>query len=315
VIHFAHANLRVTLGGGGSDLPGFYEKYGGFWITAAIDKYITVLVKPRFESELRVSYSELEFASNPDEIKHPVVREALKRFKIHSHTEIISISDLPSGTGLGSSGAFTVALLAALNKYVGGKDVDLPESAYELERSTLNRMTGRQDHYAAYNGHTRAYTLSKSGKISSQLIKSGDKLNNHLSLFYTGRTRRSNNILEEVSKADEIMLKIKDIGLDSYRALIDLDYTRFGELLHEHWELKRSISKNMSGGYIDKFYSCALKHGALGGKLCGAGGGGGFLMFCSRTPLDRDKLVSNMSGYLRHVPFKIVKEGMEVKTL
>jgi len=305
---------RITLGGGGTDLPGFFEKHGGFWVTAAIDKRITVLVKPRFEAELRIAYNELEFVANPDKVKHPIVREALKMFRMHSHLEIISISDLPSGTGLGSSGAFTVALLVALNKYQGCKDNDLAESAYNLERKTLNRMTGRQDHYAAFYGGARAYTLSKDGNISSQSL-SVDKLGDHLSMFYTGHTRRSNAILKEVSKADKIMLKIKDIGLKSYCALLGEDYTRFGELLHEHWELKRSISKNMSGDYIDKFYNCALNHGALGGKLIGAGGGGGFLMFCSRTPLDRDKLVAHMSGYLRHIPFNLVDEGLTVKTL
>ncbi len=310
----ATAPLRLTCGGGGTDLPDFYPKYGGFWVTAAIDKYIRVIVKPRFEPELRVSYSKLEFASCPDEIEHPIVREALKLYGVESHTEIISLADLPSGTGLGSSGAFTVALLGALEKYVGVSTWKIPEKAYEIERNTLNRMTGRQDHYAAYFGGLKSYSLTPGGEVSFDHVETG-ALEEHLSLFYTGKTRRSNAILEEVNKADDIMLQIKELGRLSHIALNDLTYTLFGELLHEHWELKRSISNNMSADFIDKVYNHALDNGALGGKLIGAGGGGGFLMFCSRNDGDRRKLIKALNSHMRHIPFKLVSEGLKVKEL
>jgi len=309
----AKVPLRITLGGGGTDLPGFYQKHGGFWITAAIDKYIYVIVKDRFESNLRVAYSELEFASKPEEIGHGVVREALKAFNIQSHFEIISIGDLPARTGLGSSGAFTVALLGALNKYRGTQDKTLPETAYNLERASLNRMTGRQDHYAAYFGGVRAYTLTPEDKISYEVLNDY-ALQDHLSLFYTGKTRGSEPILEEVDKAEAAMLKIKELGHESYEALVDMNYKRLGELLNTHWTLKRGITDKMSGSYIDKCYSHALENGATGGKLVGAGGGG-FLMFCSQTKEERDTLVKSLDNHLVHVPFKIHNRGLEVKQI
>lgn len=307
----AKVPLRITLGGGGSDLPGFYEKYGGFWITAAIDKYIYVVVKNRFEPQLRVAYSELEFAANPDKIGHGVVREALKTFNIHNHLEIISIADLPAGTGLGSSGAFTVALLGALNRYRGTMDKMLPETAYHLEQETLNRMTGRQDHYAAYFGGVRAYTLSPDGGISYEDL-SGDPLQSHLSLFYTGTTRASSPILKEVGEADTHIQRIKELGRKSLRAIKDMDYKRFGEYLHTHWTIKRGITPKMSSNYIDKCYELALQTGATGGKLVGAGGGG-FLMFCSQTQEDRTRLIKAMNNHLKHIPFTIHNNGLEVK--
>jgi len=307
----AKTPLRLTLGGGGSDLPGFYEKHGGFWITAAIDKYVYVLVKDHFESNIRVSYSQLEFASRPDEIQHGVIREALKMFAINSNFEVSSIADVPSGTGLGSSGSFTVALLGALNRYADKVDRMLPETAYRLEQENLNRLTGRQDHYAAYFGGCRAYKLSKNGTIDYEHINL-DGLPNHLSLFYTETTRNSNHLLDKVRDAEETMLEIKRIGHESYCALKNQDYGHFGELMHQHWMLKRSISDEMSKGYIDKCYDHALKHGAIGGKLVGAGGGG-FMLLVSADEKGQCKLLHELSAFLRYVPFGFTQTGLEVR--
>lgn len=309
----AKVPLRITLGGGGTDLPQFYKIHGGFWITAAIDKYIYVLVKDRWEANLRISYSKLEFANIPDEIEHRVIREALKSFNITDHFEVISIADLPARTGLGSSGAFTVALLGALHKYKGTQDRTLPEAAYHLERTYLNRMTGRQDHYAAYFGGVRAYTLTPDDKISYQILKP-ESLQDHLSLFYTGKRRMSSPILEEVSKAENTMLKIKKLGHESLKAIEELNYKRIGELLHIHWRNKRGITDKMSSNYIDKCYDHALKNGAIGGKIVGAGGAG-FLMFCSLNREDRIRLINQLGTFLRHVPFKFTLNGLEVNEI
>jgi D-glycero-alpha-D-manno-heptose-7-phosphate kinase len=307
----AKAPLRLTLGGGGSDLPGFYEKHGGFWVAATIDKYVYVLVKDRFEENMRISYSKLEFASQPEDVQHGVVREALKLYGLTRHLEVTSIGDLPSGSGLGSSGAFTVALLGALDRYTGRRDNMLPDTAYRLERENLNRATGCQDHYAAYFGGGRAYTLTKEGRVSYTEMKL-KPLESHLSLFFTDLTRNSEALLTKAASAEETMLRIKQIGLESYRALIDLDYVRFGELLREHWELKRGIADGMSTSYVDRCYAHALKHGASAGKLIGAGGGG-FLMLFSETEDSRDRVVHEIGTFLRHVPFSLTQGGLEVK--
>lgn len=305
--------LRITLGGGGSDLPGFYEKNGGFWLNTTVDKYVYVVVKPRFEPQIRLSYSELEFANRIDDIDHGIFREALRMFGLKDHIELISIADLPSGTGLGSSGAFTVALLGALYKYAGEVDNNLPEIAYRIERDNLNRVTGCQDHYAAYFGGCRAYTLSKKGKVTMEILNT-DLLFPHLSLFYTNRSRNSQGILSEVKDAEKRMLEIKRIGVESYKAIKDMNYLKFGKLLNEHWETKRGITDKMSSDYIDNCYNYGLKNGAIGGKLIGAGGGG-FLMFYSHTEEDRETLVKSLSTFMRYVPFKPVKHGLVVKEI
>lgn len=314
--------LRITLGGGGTDLPSFYEKFGGFLIAAAIDRYVYITLHKTFQPGYIIKYSSMEKVLHVDKIKHPIIRESLKLLDMDNNMEIASMADIPAGTGLGSSGSFTTALLKALHAYKRNliHPKELAEQACYIEINKLGEPIGKQDQYiAAYGGITcfeftknavKAYPL----KIEKEILYD---LEDNLLLFFTGYTREASGILKEQhnkSKANnKAMINnlhfIKELGLESKRALEKGDLKKFGELMNVHWEHKKKRSGSMTNENIDRCYELALKNGALGGKLIGAGGGG-FLMFYAADHVQLRRAMAAKG--LEEVRFRFDFEGTKV---
>ena len=286
----------MPLGGGGTDLPSYYSKYGGFFISGALNKYMHIVLNDRFEDGIRVSYSKTEIVRYPDEILHPSVRETLKLLKFGDKIEIVSLADIPASTGLGSSGSFTVGLLNAI--YAHQRIVKTPEQiaeeACDIAMNRLHEPSGKQDEYIASLGGIKAFQVDKNGKVTAaDLVLSEEtlaELESGLMMFYTGIQRSASQVLVKQQQnvannndnAIEKMHKIKAIAIESKKALETGDLKRFGELLHEHWMVKRGVTDGMTTNQIDLWYSIARKQGALGGKIVGAGGGGFLLLYAER---------------------------------
>jgi D-glycero-alpha-D-manno-heptose-7-phosphate kinase len=316
--------LRVTLGGGGTDLPSYYEKFGGFLIAAAIDRYVYITLHRTFQPGYIIKYSEMEKVKVVDKIKHPIIRESLKLLGMHDdYLEIASMADIPAGTGLGSSGSFTTALLKALHTYKRNliHPQDLAEQACHIEIDRLGEPIGKQDQYIAAYGGITCLEFAKNGDVKAYPLKIEREilygLEDNLLLFFTGHSRSASSILEEQHHKsqmnDEMMISnlhfIKDIGLKSKKALENGDLIKFGELMNVHWEHKKKRSGQMSNPKIDKWYNLAIKNGAVGGKLVGAGGGG-FLMFYAK---DKVRLRHAMlQAGLEEVRFRFDFEGTKV---
>jgi D-glycero-alpha-D-manno-heptose-7-phosphate kinase len=291
------APLRISLGGGGTDLPSYYEPCGGFVAAAAITKYVYVAVNPTFTDDYFVKYSELERVQHIDELQHPIIREALRLHEVPPALEIVSLADIPSGTGLGSSGTFTVSLLRAIyalqREHVTAGA--LAEEACRIEIDLLQRSVGKQDQYIAAFGGLTAFEFAEDGTVSvSPILVSNETLHDledHLLLFFTGYSRDADRVLEDQrarsAQGDRSMLEnlheIKRIGHDTRDALEAGETHRFASLMHEHWELKRSRTAGITNDAIDDWYRLGRDNGALGGKLVGAGAGG-FLMFYAEDP-------------------------------
>jgi D-glycero-alpha-D-manno-heptose-7-phosphate kinase len=289
--------LRISIGGGGTDLPSYYGRNGGFVISAAINRYIYIAINDTFTPDYVIKYSALERSDTVDEIAHPLVREALRLFPIGPAKEIVSIADIPAGTGLGSSGAFTVGLLRALHAYrrehiTAGS---LAEEACHIEMDVLGEPCGKQDQYiAAYGGITR-FEIDVDGKVrASPLALDNDTLHDleeHLLLFFTGYSRRAGEVLADQkarsNQGDESMLAglagTEALGRRIGAALEAGDTAAYGGLMHEHWLAKRARSSLMSNPDIDRWYQVGIDNGAVGGKLVGAGAGG-FLLFYAKDP-------------------------------
>jgi len=317
--------LRITLGGGGTDLPSYYRRYGGFLIAAAIDRYVYVTVIRPFTPGVFLKYSELEKTAVIDEIRHPILRESIRLLDFKTpQLEITTLADIPAGTGLGSSGSFTTALLKAL--YSHRHRLILPDElarlACHVEMDILGEPTGKQDQYIAAYGGITCFDFNPDDSVGAYPLPiSMDTLfdlEDNLLLFFTGFSRSAASILtnqDERSKAMDVEMlnnlhEVKELGLRSKQCLVDGRTSEFGALMHVHWENKRRRSKGMSNPQIDEWYDLALKHGALGGKLVGAGGGG-FLMFYAQ---DRNRLRHAMSkAGLEEVRFRFDFEG--TKTL
>jgi D-glycero-alpha-D-manno-heptose-7-phosphate kinase len=315
--------LRITLGGGGTDLPSYYEQHGGFLISAAIDKYVYITLHKTFIEELIIKYSELEKVKNIDEIKHPIIRESLRLLNCDiKGLELTSMADIPAGTGLGSSGSFTTALLKALHQY--NKNLihpkELAEQACDIELNKLKEPIGKQDQYIAAYGGITCFEFSK-GKVNAYPLKISKEtlydLDDNLLLFFTGYSRSASGILKEQNdkskENNEDMIQnlhyVKQIGISSKKALEDGNIEGFCKLMNEHWLYKKKRSGNMSNTKIDDWYDLALKNGALGGKLIGAGGGGFFMFYTS----DKRKLRHTMIQLgLEEVKFSFDFEGTKV---
>jgi len=316
--------LRVTLGGGGTDLPSYYREHGGFVIAAAIDKYVYVTVSRPFTEGILLKYSKLEKVTNVGELEHPIVREAIAMLRFNSpQLEITTLADIPSGTGLGSSGSFTTALLKAL--YAHRKRLihpnELAELACSIEIDKLGEPIGKQDQYIAAYGGITCFVFNKDGTVDSVPLKlSMDTLfdlEDNLLLFFTGFSRKAGEILKDqkvrTERSDNEMISnlhyVRELGLRSKSALEAGDPSQFGELLHQHWEQKKQRSPGMSNPQIDEWYEIAIKNGAVGGKLVGAGGGG-FLMFYAS---DRNQLKHAMHKVgLEEVRFRFDFEGTKI---
>lgn len=316
--------LRITLGGGGTDLPSYYREHEGFLLAAAIDKYVYVNVMRPFTPGIFLKYSQLEHTEKISEVHHPIIREALSLLNFRTpQVEITTLADIPAGTGLGSSGSFTTALLKAL--YTHRKrhlhQEELAELACYIELECLKEPIGKQDQYIAALGGITCFSFQKDDKVVASPLKidmnTMFNLEDNLLLFFTGFSRSASGILkdqnERSQKNDSEMLNnlhyVKDLGYRSKDALEKGDVVLFGELMHEHWDHKKRRSGGMSNPQIDEWYELALANGAIGGKLVGAGGGG-FLMFMAD---DRQKLRSVMAkAGLEEVRFKFDFEGTKV---
>jgi len=316
--------LRITLGGGGTDLPSYYRKFGGFLISAAIDKYVYVTVMRPFTPGIFLKYSQLEKTNTVDEVQHPILREAIRLLDFKTpQIEITTLADIPSGTGLGSSGSFTTALLKAL--FAHRRRLVLPDElarlACRIEMDILEEPIGKQDQYIAAYGGVTCFEFNQDDSVNAYPLPIGMDtlfdLEDNLLLFFTGFARSASAILKDQDKRskemDEEMLAnlhyVKKLGLCSKDSLMAGRTSEFGALMHEHWEHKRRRSNGMSNPQIDEWYDLGMKNGALGGKLVGAGGGG-FLMFYAE---DRNRLRHAMSkAGLEEVRFRFDFEGTKI---
>ncbi len=285
--------LRISLGGGGTDLPSYYREHGGFVLSAAIDKYVYITLHQTFFEDLIIKYSQLERVRTLDQIQHPLIREALKLADQEaSYLEITSMSDIPAGTGLGSSGSFLTALLHALHLHT--KTIvprqELAEQACHIEIERLGEPVGKQDQYIAAFGGLTCFEFQPNGAVSVNPLKISSEtlanLEDNLTLFYTGFTRSASEILRDQDtksrRKDQSMVDnlhfVKKLGFESKDALERGDLRGFADIMQVHWEHKKQRSNSMTNDAINDWYNLACQHGALGGKLIGAGGGG-FLMF------------------------------------
>jgi D-glycero-alpha-D-manno-heptose-7-phosphate kinase len=320
----ARSPLRVTLGGGGTDLPSYYEKFGGFLIAAAIDKYVYITLHDTFVPDLLAKYSELERVTDAAKLKHPILREAFALAGMDGHfLELTSMADIPAGTGLGSSGSFTTAVLKALYAHKRSliHPAELAAQACEVELDRLKEPIGKQDQYIAAYGGITCFTFLQNGKVEARQLKlsreTRDNLEDNLLLFFTGYSRSASAILKEQdqkSKSDdkdmiENLHFVKDLGLKSQAALEGENLHEFARLMDVHWQRKKQRSGGMSNPKINEWYDLAMGNGALGGKLIGAGGGG-FLMFYSE---DKVKLRHAMTrAGLQEVRFRFDFEGTKL---
>jgi D-glycero-alpha-D-manno-heptose-7-phosphate kinase len=315
--------LRITLGGGGTDLPSYYEQFGGLVISAAINKYIFISVNRTFTPDYFLKYSALERVDEAADIEHPIVREVLLAHGVEPSVEIVSMADIPSGTGLGSSGAFTVGLLRAI--YAIRRDHvsagELADEACRIEIERLSRPVGKQDQYVAAFGGLKTYHFNPDGTVTVAPLPVSTEtfhdLEEHLLMFFTGYSRAADQVLEEQrsksTAGDSSMIDnlhfVKELGLRSQTALTQGDVEGFASIMHEHWEHKKKRSASMSNPMIDRWYETGRANGAIGGKLVGAGAGG-FLLFYTRDP--RSLRLAMAAEGLAEVRFSFDSDGSVV---
>jgi D-glycero-alpha-D-manno-heptose-7-phosphate kinase len=320
----ARSPLRISLGGGGTDLPSYYERFGGFLIAAAIDRYVYITLHETFVPDLIVKYSELERVPAAANLKHPIIREAFASLNMDGHSlELTSMADIPAGTGLGSSGSFTTALLKALHAHMRNlvHPAELAAQACDIELNRLKEPIGKQDQYIAAFGGLTCFNFLPDGKVEAWPLKvtdeTRDNLEDNLLLFFTGYSRSASAILKEQDQKsksdDQSMIEnlhfVKDLGLQSKAALESGNLHEFARLMDVHWQRKKQRSGGMSNAKINEWYDLALASGALGGKLIGAGGGG-FLMFYSEDKA-RLRHAMRQSG-LKEVRFRFDFEGTKL---
>jgi D-glycero-alpha-D-manno-heptose-7-phosphate kinase len=318
----AKAPFRITLAGGGTDLPSFYRKHGSTFLSCAIDKHIYVSFKKRLlDDEVRVQYLETEIVGHVSELKHNRARACLESFGFSNGIEINSIADLSARSGMGSSGSYLVGLIACLRNHLK-MEFD-PEAiaaeACRIEMDVLNEPVGKQDQYISAFGSITEFKIDKDGKVSAnELLLTKDterSLEKNCMIFYTGILRNASNILTtqqmSIKKDDSLMLEIQRIGIDSIESIKKGDLDLYGSLMHKHWLQKRKFGSNMSVGQFDDLYESMVRDGkALGGKIIGAGGGGFIMLY---VPMHHDKIEQEMMsrGFPR-MNWKISKKGVQL---
>ncbi len=320
----ARSPLRISLGGGGTDLPSYYQEHEGFLISAAIDKYVYITLHETFEEEIILKYSRFERVYSVEEIKHPIIREALKLVNVPAkRLEICSMADIPAGTGLGSSSTFTTALLKGLHAMKGDivSTRTLAEEACEIEMNRLKQPIGKQDQYIASYGGITCMNFHKDGYVWVDPLNLSQEtfynLEDNLILYFTGFSRSAGSILKEQDdkskEHDSDMVKnldfVKELGYQSRRAFEKGDLKEFADIMNVHWEYKKKRSGGMSNPQIDEWYDLALKNGALGGKMIGAGGGG-FLMFYADNKVKLREAMKQTG--MSEVRFRFEKEGAKI---
>lgn len=322
----ARAPLRITFGGGGTDLPSYYTRYGGFILSAAINKYVYIYVNhPEADNLIRVKYSRYEQVTRVEDIQHDLVRPALQLLNVDSCIEIVSMADVPAGTGLGSSGSYLMALLTALyeSKRERVPTQALAEQAVHIEMNLADHPVGKQDPYLAAFGGITCLDIRPHGKVTVTpldiSLTTVEELRNQVLLFFTGIVRRSRDILEEQERDTEgsaptvveSLHYTKELGYQIKEALEKGDLERFGLLLDEHWQNKKRRSDKVSDSRIDRWYEIAKGNGALGGKIIGAGGGGFLMLFCPNARKGAIRQALAGEG-LREMPFDFDFEGAKV---
>lgn len=316
--------LRITLGGGGTDLPSYYQQFGGFLIAGAIDKYVYITIHDTFVEDLIVKYSSLERVPSADQLQHPIIREAMRLVEIDGRAlEISSMADIPAGTGLGSSGSFTTALLKALHAHKKHliHPRELAEQACHVEIDLLKEEIGKQDQYIAAFGGLTCLEFPPGDEVKASPLQISTEtlynLEDNLLLFFTGYSRSASKVLSEQNRrslehdpeVERNLHELKEVALKSRDALVAGDLREFAELLTFQWEQKKRRTGGASNDAIDQLYQLGMSHGALGGKLVGAGGGG-FLMFYAE---DKVQLRHAMiAAGLREVRFRFDFEGTKV---
>jgi D-glycero-alpha-D-manno-heptose-7-phosphate kinase len=311
--------LRISFFGGGTDFPGFFLEEGGCVLSSAINKYIFVVIKERFDDLLRVAYTRTEMVESIDEVSHELIREALRKTGVKKGVEIITMGDIPAGTGLGSSSTVTVGALNAMysyrNMYVPIEK--LAQEACDIEVNALKKPIGYQDQYIAAFGGLRFIEFQQSGQVSTELLEldaeTQRKLGENLLLFFTGITRKAETILSEqkdnISARLPVLRQLKNMAYQAREALLAGQVDDIGYLLHESWQLKKQLANGISNSILEQSYEAAISAGAYGGKITGAGGGGCLLLYC--PPAKREKVRSALSQ-LRELPFKFDTDGSKV---
>ena len=317
--------FRVTLGGGGTDLPSFYKECGGFIFAVTIDKYMYLNVNsPILEDFIRVQYSKTELVNHVDEVQHTLVRETLRMFEIENGIEIVSKADIPAGTGLGSSSCYLVGLLNAMHTLTRTpvSTLGLAEEACHIELERLQKPIGKQDQFMAAFGGLVTLEIAKDGKVKVSRpaldVELVEALESNILLFYTGAARDAGTILQKQDAATrkkdravvESLHEIKDIGAEIYDVIVRGDLRHFGELLDVHWKTKKRLSDGITNSRIDSWYELAKQNGAIGGKISGAGGGGFLMLYCEEhKPRLREAM--RRAG-LRELNFRFEFEGSKV---
>jgi len=317
--------FRVTLGGGGTDLPSFYREHGGFVLAVCIDKYMYLNVNtPILDDLVRVRYSKAETVSCLEEVEHPLARAALKHFGIQDGIEIVSIADIPAGTGVGSSSCYLVGLMNALHALTQTpvSPQQLAEEACHIELELLQKPIGKQDQYMASYGGLTMLNIAKDGKVDAQYLSIPvdvvEELENNLLLFYTGDVRDATSILSQQDDATKrrdkavvsSLTEIKDIGIEIASAIMAGNLRHFGELMDEHWQAKKRLSKGITNPMIDTWYELSKRNGAIGGKISGAGGGGFLMLYCDERKAQVREALRHVG--LRELNFRFEFEGSKV---
>lgn len=312
--------LRISFFGGGTDFPSFFMEEGGCVLTSAIDKYIYVTVKERFDSKLRIGYTQTEMVDNIDQIQHELIREALRTTGIHSGLEITTMGDIPSeGSGLGSSSTVTVGALHALYTYLGEivSAEKLAREACSIEIDTLKKPIGIQDQYIAAYGNLRFLDFLPDGQVNIEKVlldtESRRALNDRFLLFFTGVSRRADNILREqkenIKDRIPVLREMKQMVYEAQKFLTNCDFDAFGLLMHESWKLKKRLADTITNDTINDLYELARRSGAIGGKITGAGGGGFLLLY---VPYEKQSAVRNALCELQELPFRLESDGTKV---
>jgi D-glycero-alpha-D-manno-heptose-7-phosphate kinase len=317
--------FRVTLGGGGTDLPSFYRQHGGFILAVAIDKYMFLNVNtPIVDDKVRVRYTRSELVDHVDEVNHTLAREALRHFGITSGIEIVSVADIPAGTGLGSSSSYLVGLLNALHALLQDQATPqkLAEEACHIELELLQKPIGKQDQYMAAFGGLTTLDIKPDGRVDVMRLDLDvdlvEALEHNILMFYTNEMRDATAILRKQDEATRVkdsavvnsLREIKDIGLEISSAITRGELRRFGELLDVHWQSKKRLASGISNPQIDAWYELAKENGAIGGKISGAGGGGFLMLYCEEN---KSRLREALRGAgLRELKFRFDFEGSKV---
>lgn len=311
--------LRISFFGGGTDFPDYFLNEGGCVLSSAINKYIFVVVKDRFDDFLRIGYTRTEIVENVDEISHELIREALRKTGVKKGVEIITMGDIPAGSGLGSSSAVTVGALHAMYAYRNTLiSMDrLAEEACDIEVNILRKPIGFQDQYIAAFGGMRFIEFQQNGRVITRMVNLNadiqKKLSERLLLYFSGITRKSESILttqkENISQRLPVLRQLKEMAYQAHESLCAGAIDDVGHLLHESWQLKKQLADGISNGLLEENYQAAIDAGAYGGKVTGAGGGGFLLLYC---PLEKREQVRSALSHLRELPFNLEPDGSKV---